>query len=306
MTRDSQHDSHINRLPLDDKSRITDKCVCCGSHNIKSAPAILMPFVAHRAFGWEPIEINEEWGLKTINNGTAYSICKSLYCQECGFLFLDIRFSESELNHIYHDYRGEDYNNLREKYEPGYTLRNDSLNSGISYIGDIETFLEPHLKKPITILDWGGDTGKNTPFKDKAITLDIYDISEKPVLSGFRIVDKEDVFSSAYALICCSHVLEHVPYPSEVLLEITKAMNNDTIVYLEVPFEDVVRLNKNDLHHKKKHWHEHINFFSKKSLTKLVGNAGLTILSSKTTEVTAGGNLTHIFQLACKLKLNLI
>jgi hypothetical protein len=65
-----------------------------------------MPFVAHRVFGWEPVEITEDWGLKTINNGMAYSVRNSLLCDNCGHLFLDIRFNESEMNSLYEGYRG--------------------------------------------------------------------------------------------------------------------------------------------------------------------------------------------------------
>ncbi|NQW44872.1 MAG: hypothetical protein HQ462_05640, partial [Deltaproteobacteria bacterium] len=195
------------------KERIATQCVCCRSANLKSSPAILMPFVAHRVFDWAPVIIDESWGLTTIKSGNAYSICKSLYCSDCEFLFLDIRFCDSELSRLYDDYRGEQYNTLRESYEPEYTLRNDNLNAGIEYIKDIESFLEPHLKFPLTILDWGGDTGKNTPFKNRNEMFDIYDISNKEVIKGAKIISKKEAFSKKYKLIVCSNVLEHIPYP---------------------------------------------------------------------------------------------
>jgi hypothetical protein len=75
-----------------------------------------MPFVAHRVFGWEAVEITEDWGLKTINNGMAYSVCNSLLCDNCGHLFLDIRFNEGEMNSLYEGYRGQEYTELRERY----------------------------------------------------------------------------------------------------------------------------------------------------------------------------------------------
>jgi hypothetical protein len=284
------------------KERVSTQCVCCGSENIKSSPAIIMPFVAHRIFDWVPAVIDETWGLSTIKNGNAYSICKSLYCSNCGFLFLDVRFSDNELSRLYDDYRGVEYNNLRESYEPGYTLRNNSLNAGIEYIKDIEDFLAPHLNYPLTILDWGGDTGKNTPFKSNNETFDIYDISNKDVITGATIVRKEEVLSNKYSLIVCSNVLEHVPYPSTLLLDIVNAMDNDSILYLETPLEDVVLNNENDLHLLKKHWHEHINFYSEKSLEHLVKNVGLEVLSLNKLQVTAGGKSLYVFQVACKLK----
>jgi hypothetical protein len=286
------------------KERIATQCVCCGSKKLKSSPAVLMPFVAHRAFGREPVDIDESWGLSTIKKGHAYSICKSLFCEVCGFLFLDIRFSESELSNLYIDYRGAEYNSLRESYEQGYTLRNDNLNAGIDYIQDIEDFLQPHLSFPISILDWGGDTGKNTPFKNKNEALDIYDISNKDVIVGARIVSKSEAHSKKYKLIVCSNVLEHVPYPSDLLSDITKSMSKESILYIEVPLENVVMNNNSDLHLLKKHWHEHINFYSEKSLYSLVQNVGLEVNDLKILQATAGGQSSSLFQVACKLKPN--
>ena len=301
MSEKNLNEQEKNQSFILKRERIAAQCVCCGSENLKSSPAVIMPFVAHRTFGWEPVFIDESWGLSTIKNGHSYSICKSLYCDVCGFLFLDIRFSESELSNLYPDYRGAEYNTLRESYEQGYTVRNDNLNAGIGYIQDIENFLLPHLSFPISILDWGGDTGKNTPFKNQNEALDIYDISGKDVLEGARIVSKNEAYSKKYKLIVCSNVLEHVPYPSDILFEITKAMDKETVLYIEVPLEDVVFNNKSDLHLLKKHWHEHINFYSEKSLYHLVKNVGLEIKELKIMHETAGGNSSNLFQIACKL-----
>jgi len=286
------------------KERIATQCVCCGSEILKSSPAVLMPFVAHRTFGWKPAVIDESWGLGTIKDGNAYSICKSLFCNYCGFLFLDIRFSDEELSNLYRDYRGVEYNDLREYYEPGYTKRNENLNAGISYIDDIENFLRPHLSFPITILDWGGDTGKNTPFKRNNECLDIYDISNKDVIKGAKIVSKAVAQSKKYKLIVCSNVLEHAPYPSDLLSDITKTMEKESVLYIEVPLENVVMSNKGDLHLHKKHWHEHINFYSENSLRLLVQNVGLEVVDLKRLQATAGGQSSFLFQVACRLKTN--
>jgi len=243
------------------KERIATECMCCFSENITSSPAILMPFVAHRAFGWQPVVIDD------------------------------------------FDYRGDEYSELRESYEPGYKRRNDNLNSISSYIGEVEKFLGPHLLFPITILNWGGDTGKNTPFINKYETLDIYDISGKEVVTGASLVSKDEAQSKKYNLIICSNVLEHVPYPSELLLDIKKSMDNNSLLYIEVPLENVMINNKNSPHLDKKHWHEHINFFSKKSLVQLLTIVDLEIIDlSDNLEIKTEGKSSYLFQIACKLK----
>jgi hypothetical protein len=290
-------------LPNLKRTHIAKQCVCCGSEQLNKSPAILMPFVAHRALGWQPVEIDDSWGLNTINNGHAYSICNSLSCAECGFLFLDIRFSEEELSALYNGYREEAYTNLRNFYEPGYQSRNEALNEGENYISKVESFLSPYLTLPISMLDWGGDTGKNSPFKNNHSQFHIYDISNKPVIEGAKHVNKETAYQTEYDLIVCSNVLEHVPYPSDVIMEMTAAMRQNTILYIEVPHEEIVRtasMNE-DLHLKKKHWHEHINFFNDQSLQKLVELCGLTIISKQQLyEYSHGHPVSHI-QIACQL-----
>jgi hypothetical protein len=261
-----------------------------------------MPFVAHRTFGWEPVEINGSWGLNTIKSGHAYSICKSLFCTKCHLLFLDIRFSEAELGNLYADYRGQEYTYLREQYEPGYRMRNEGLKSGIGYIPVVESFLEPHVDHPLSILDWGGDTGKNTPFKDKNIKFDIFDISNINVVPGAKIVNKTEAQANKYKLVVCSNVLEHIPYPADLLLDIRLAMDLNSVLYIEVPQEDVVLEKKTDLHLHKKHWHEHINFFTQKSLYALMENAGLKVIDFNELEVFSDGKVAHLFQMACKLR----
>ena len=89
------------------KNHIATQCICCGNKKLKNSPAILMPFISSRVFGWDPVLIDNSWGLNTIKDGNAYAICKSLYCTICNFLFLDIRFSDSELRNLYFDYRGK-------------------------------------------------------------------------------------------------------------------------------------------------------------------------------------------------------
>jgi hypothetical protein len=283
--------------------RIASRCVCCGSSDLDKSPAILMPFVAHRVFGWRPVEITDDWGLKTINNGMAYSVCNSTLCKKCGHLFLDIRFTESEMNSLYDGYREHEYTELREKYEPGYKQRNNGLNYGVKYIDQIEEFLAPHLVLPVSILDWGGDTGKNTPFKTSNKLLHIYDISNKPeVVNGAKKITKEVATDNYYDLIVCSNVLEHTPFPADIVLSIKDMMRPGTVLYVEIPLEDIVRTcDSKDSLRSKKHWHEHINFYSEGSIRALLHNAGLSVIDFKLLQANAGSNTSWQQQIACKI-----
>jgi len=284
------------------KPRIAEFCVVCESAHLIKSPAILMPFVADRVFDWKPVVVDAEWGLRTISPGMAYSICNSLLCGRCKHLFLDIRFDEKEMNRLYKDYRDEGYVSLRETYEPGYRLRNNTLATGYQYLDKVERFLEPLLNFPVSILDWGGDTGKNTPFKDKSSLVHVYDISQKkPVSNGVKSVSSKNLLK--YDLVVCSNVLEHVPYPREVLLKIKASLTKTSLLYVEVPFEELVRTSKSlsAAHALKRHWHEHINFFNEGSLAELLGKSGLEILSMGILDVSSSDSKSFIFQAACRL-----
>lgn len=284
------------------RDRIAHACVCCGSAALNRSPAVLMPFVAHRALGWAPVLIDESWGLKTIPSGNAYTVCNSLCCSECGFLFLDIRFSDRELGSLYNGYREEEYTALREHYEPGYRQRNALLNTGIAYLDAIEEFLTPWLTFPLNVLDWGGDTGKNTPFRSAARHFRIYDISNKPVVAGAERIDKAAALAGSHDLIVSSNVLEHVSYPADVILEMRAAMGTSTVLYIEVPFEEIVRTSSGpgDLHRRKRHWHEHVNFFNETALRRLLAGCGLEILALNTLNASCVADASHVFQIAAR------
>ena len=106
-----QLNQNFEKLP---KERIAEFCICCGSKKLKNSPAVLMPFVAERVFNWKQIKIDKTWGLNTIKNGQTYSICNTLLCSKCNFLFLDIRFSDRELSNLYNNYRGSNILNLEK------------------------------------------------------------------------------------------------------------------------------------------------------------------------------------------------
>ena len=283
------------------RQRLATACVFCGADDLARSSAILMPFVADRAFGWSPVVIDDSWGLKTIQNGNAYSICKSLRCRRCEHLFCDIRFSEEEMDAIYAGYREEAYVTLREHYEPGYHERNTALVETVSYKGEVEEFLAPHVRDPLTILDWGGDTGANTPFENRRVSLDIFDISGKEVDGDAKAVTREQATSSKYRLIVCSQILEHIPYPSDLLLVVRKAMDEGSVLYIEVPYEEVMRRDVEEREKEKRHWHEHVNFYSPSSMAALLKNCGLKVVDTNILVTEVAGSKVHILQAACRL-----
>jgi hypothetical protein len=126
--------------------QLADACICCGGHDLASSPAVLMPFVASRALGQEPLEITAEWGLRDLKPGMAYTLCHSLQCRACGALFLDYRFTPAQMAALYEGYRGPAYTQQRERFEPGYaaTVAQDYTRRH-AYIAEVEAWLAPRL-----------------------------------------------------------------------------------------------------------------------------------------------------------------
>lgn len=282
---------------------IAQACVCCGQQDLDRSAAILMPFVAHRVFGWTPVEITEQWGLRDLHQGHAYALCNTLHCPECGLLFLDLRFDGEELGRLYRDYRGEEYARLRDHYEPGYARRNRHLLQGGGYVAQVEAFLAPLLGTPQRVLDWGGDSGINTPFRGRLRSHHVLDISDRPLVPGARQVNAEQAGAEHYQLVVLSQVLEHVPEPLALLQKVLAVLEPESVLYLEVPYESLVQ-NLAAGHgrwQEKRHWHEHINFYSEASLRALVRSAGLDILQFASLEVDVGNGPVRVFSLACRL-----
>lgn len=260
--------------------KIARRCIYCDHDAPDSSPAIVMPFVAHRALGYAPVEITRDWGLRDVPVGQCQTRCNTLHCPRCGGLFMDLRFGEPEMADLYADYRGPAYTTLREHYEPGYGQRNEALGP-LSHTAAVENLLRGKLPERPRILDWGGDDGRNTPFRSTAACCHIVDISGKESLPGTQALTPGAALAGDYDLVVLSHVLEHLPAPFSLLQEIAPLLHRGARLYIEVPYErlmsELARTDAGPLWQSKRHWHEHINFFSKAALEALVARAGLVV-----------------------------
>jgi hypothetical protein len=181
---------------------------------------------------------------------------------------------------LYEDYRSAAYTAERDFYEPGYaTGAAKDFDCRHPYIAAIEAWLAPNLPDPPLVLDWGGGSGINTPFLGKG-KVHIHDISGVTVVKGAQRISKKNHSQYSYDLVCSQLVLEHVASPLKMLREIVPAMSQKTLLYLEVPYEEIMRKNpkSNNLAQLKHFWHEHINFYTEIGLHRLCGQLGLQIL----------------------------
>jgi hypothetical protein len=198
---------------------IADKCLVCNATNINKEYGSIAPFVSYRT-GIDP------------------HTAQSLTCNECGLRFSSVRFDDNEAQALYSDYRGNSYNEQRERYEPGYTKQYGHLNDTRNYIPDVEHFILNIAKDvPKKILDIGGNDGKNTPFYDKS-NVDVYEVGD-------------ELPQGKYDLIVLSHVLEHVSWPKETITMARSFLNKSGFIYAEMPYEDIRSVI----------WHEHVTQF---------------------------------------------
>jgi hypothetical protein len=80
-------------------------------------------------------------------------------------------------------------------------------------------------------------------------------------------------------------------------------MSMRTLLYVEIPCEDLIRAHpdRKDVHTLKRHWHEHINFFTRAGLAALLERCGLGVAEVRTIETEGGGKPWHVFSVACRL-----
>jgi hypothetical protein len=284
------------------KDRVAQSCICCASAQLDRSSAVLMPFVASRVFGHEPVRITTEWGLRDLQPGMAYTLCNSLQCQVCGVLFLDYRFTDREMSLLYQGYRDATYTKERDRFEPGYALANQHYQGRADYLRDVEAWLETRVPANPAVLDWGGDSGINTPFLGRSALTHVFDISSVEPVEGAQTVDLASMQTHQYDLVVCSQVLEHVPDPYELLVQLVERLGEQTLLYIEVPREALMREHpgRKDLAGHKRHWHEHINFYTEESLRALVSRAGLHVQECLTLDIDLGWRKSSIFGLTAK------
>jgi hypothetical protein len=202
---------------------MTTACIACTGRETTETPSSIAPFVVHRA-------------------GLDSDATMTVHCTECGCRFSSVRLDDKQNERLYEGYRGQDYTEQRETFEPGYAIRNDMLTIRRPYIPQVEDLIAGVVGEPATVLDYGSDSTLNTPFADRAVT---YDIGDEPP-------------TGTYDLIVLAHVLEHVPYPLDVVRQARSLLTPRGYIYAEVPDETP-----------RKVWHEHMTQFSGVSLLYL-------------------------------------
>ncbi len=269
------------------------ECVICHSRDLISRKGSVAPFLAYRIWGRDTFSVT------------------LLECRVCGFSFFSPRLEEAEEYRLYADYRSEAYQQLRYSFEPWYTGDfNRSLFSEATMRSRqdvLKQLLAPYLGRAQVraILDFGGGRGELISNLVPQTERYVYDVSDAEPLSGIeKLRCLADCKRHHYDLIVCSHVLEHVAYPNNVMWEITDLASPGTFVFVEVPYEsplDYVQRAKRLAQtailmamRTRVAWsllkvgvlnmmHEHVNFFSPAALESAITTCGLEVQASGVT-----------------------
>ncbi len=267
-----------------------NQCVICDRPISRQRTALVAPFIAERI-----------WNRKAFN-------VQLVQCAHCGFAFFNPRLEETEESSLYEGYRDAKYQKMRFQHEPWYT---ESLNQQLS----AETEMLDHRRRMLAsaiaeyvsskqiknVLDFGGDQGQLIQELDVPNKY-VFDISGTKSREGVvPLRSLAECSSYSWDLIVCSHVLEHIAFPKQILSQITQIARPGTVLFLEVPHESpfflstiakrvaqmlvlcatrmrdaisVVRPSALYL------MHEHINFFASKSLAALVESMGFDVVKS--------------------------
>jgi len=80
-------------------------------------------------------------------------------------------------------------------------------------------------------------------------------------------------------------------------------MSADTLLYIDVPYEEHMRhCTPDSVLLKKKHWHEHINFYSPNFLRTVVERCDLQVVDENILAVAGGEKDITMLQIICKRK----
>ena len=164
---------------------------------------------------------------------------RSVMCKVCGFVAYTPRPDAADVDAKYR------FLQIHEKSIGGQSdseraLRWDHRRSERIYRDVWRGFADRKNGDSLRILDFGGGNGKLLEsFTRRGHRCYLVDYNPQPIAGivklGDTLEDLED--DASFDVILCSHVLEHVVYPSEILDRLSSRLHTGGVLYTEVPFE---------------------------------------------------------------------
>lgn len=274
--------------------KLATSCPVCNARQFEKRLGFISPFIAHRVFDYEIAAINYGGGTFVPTHFT-----NALKCKECDFLFSQARYDDNEMARIYQDYRSEEYTRVRDIFEPGYAA-DVAANIGThpqetrNRMAALRQFLQGYTDTPpiTSILDYGGDRGQNIPDFPSVKAKYVYEVSGAETIPGVTRVTNL-ARQAPVDLVMNANVLEHIPYPGTVVEEMKTLCHRNSLLFIDVP-DDLTGRNPYP-----NQFHEHINFFTPRSLRTLLRTHGFEVLKVENIECDLGWtNAQSIYALA--------
>lgn len=205
-------------------------------------------------------------------------------CIDCQFVQTKEPFTEDALARLYSDYRSTAYNAERTRFEPEYKQIAEDVGRSSeeteTRVATLTTWLTERItfESDFSMLDYGGADGRFLPrLVGKKY---VYEISDTNPLEGITRIGTEAQLTE-YSYVQVAHVLEHVPNPLVTVRKLLPTIKYRGYLFIEVPqdlSDERISALKDGNSGTGVAIHEHINFYTVPSITKLIRAAGLRLI----------------------------
>ena len=202
-------------------------------------------------------------------------------CRQCEFIFQDSILDDDGMQMLYRDWIDQELSLQKKQAGKDKRFR--------QYAGQIQSLSRLITKPPgqVRLLDFGMGWG----FWSQAAQAQGFDVYGLELSSrrvefarnmGIRVIDSLAATEVEFDYVHASQVFEHLPDPLQSLREICRYLKPDGIVYIRVPDgRGIARQLARDGWSPELdaiHPLEHINCFTRKTLTELAAEAGLKMI----------------------------
>lgn len=193
---------------------------------------------------------------------------RSRRCRQCGLICYAPRPSEDDLRRKYDYLRAARLESAL--IEPSPQVEISDYERALAIL-DVTA---PYLASGALVLDVGGGDGRlMRPFVDRGFECFLVDRVDHTRPGVRKLANSLESLSAqpAFDVAVCSHVLEHVASPRQMLQEIHARLRQGGIVYVEVPLEVFFSNARNPIVAEPV---EHINFFTPTGIAQVLSVAG--------------------------------
>jgi SAM-dependent methyltransferase len=225
--------------------------------NLKSVPAKCPICIARSEFISHAVVA--PWISALLTPAKPKMIESQLYkCHSCQISFFSYRYSRSELELLYQNYRASAWFALRHSWEPWYRKSTNNAysdNNSEKNLIERENYTEELLSMSgLDIenlgdyLDFGGDAGQFFPNGVRGRRI-LFDLQQRQI-SGVEVITNPSEIQGLVSIVSSCYVLEHTPEVNDSIREMKSCLKDNGHLLIELPYDifNVSRFCKTDLY----------------------------------------------------------